>query len=178
MKRPPIMEAAPFKIDGVYCRFIPLSKGQIAIVDAADYSWLAQYNWHVAWCPGTRSFYALTNLKIDGRTRRVSMHRMILGLTYGDRREGDHAESNTLDNRRKNLRIVTHHQNSTNRRTRRNTKAGLKGVSWHSRDEVWEASIRVRGKLKHLGTFHTAEDAHAAYREAATKQFGEYARFA
>jgi hypothetical protein len=41
--RPVIEEAQPFKLDGIYCRLIPLTQGQYAIVWASDYEWLMQW---------------------------------------------------------------------------------------------------------------------------------------
>lgn len=42
----------------------------------------------------------------------------------------------------------------------------------------WCAHIRDHGKARHLGTFRTAEEAHAAYVAAAKEVFGEFARVA
>lgn len=177
------MDAAPFKIRGVYCRFILLSKGQIAIVYESDYLWIAQWKWHVSWDAGTRSYYAARSTtlqeRLEGKGVTVSMHRAIMGLDRGDPREVDHVESgDTLDNRRSNLRIASRTQNMRNRRANRRTKANLKGVSWHSRDLIWCAAIRVNKKLVHIGNFHDKQVAHAAYQEAAKKYFKEFARFA
>jgi hypothetical protein len=44
----------------------------------------------------------------------------------------DHINHNTLDNRKANLRIVTHQQNNTNRNGAYSTsKTGIRGVSIH-----------------------------------------------
>lgn len=40
------------------------------------------------------------------------------------------------------------------------------------------AQIKFSQKVTHLGYYDTAEEAHAAYRNAAEKHFGEFARFA
>ena len=45
---PIIEEAVPFKIDGVYCRLIPLDKGLYTIVWESDYLWLMQWPWYAS----------------------------------------------------------------------------------------------------------------------------------
>ena len=78
------------------------------------------------------------------------------------------------DNRIANLREADQTQNNANmRRTSRNT-SGFKGVS--KIDAGWGAWIKVKGKSKNLGTFKSAETAHAAYVSAATSAFGAFAR--
>jgi hypothetical protein len=112
------LDAAPFKIDGVYCRLIPLTKGQFAIVDAADYEWLSQYRWRAFWDWHTKSYYARTyeRGKNHETRRELRMHRLIVGLEIGDKRLPDHINHETLDNRRLNLRIATIEQSNQNRR--------------------------------------------------------------
>ena len=40
------------------------------------------------------------------------------------------------------------------------------GVCWFKRDNNWKASIRIKGKLKHLGYFESEFKAHLAYEDA------------
>lgn len=155
-------------------RLIPLTQGQFATVDAADFEWLSQWKWFAHWNSGTQSFYAHRNEKVGTKQRTVPMHRAILGLEFGDPRQGDHRESgNTLDNRRANLRIATKSQNAKNRRTNRNNTSKLKGVMSHGNGR-YEARISVNGEFIRLGSYSSPEEAHAAYREAAQKYHGEF----
>jgi hypothetical protein len=158
-------------------RLIPLTQGQFAIVDAADYEWLSQWKWHAGWNKHTQGFYVKRGVRLgSSRFRTDFMHRLILGLEHADRRQGDHWNGNTLDNRRDNLRIATYAQNTQNARPRKDNPSGYKGVQLHR--GVWCAQITVNGKKQHLGSFSTPELAHAAYCEAAKKAYGEFARFA
>lgn len=50
-----------------------------------------------------------------------------------------------------------------------------KGVSFHKRDKKYQSRISINGKEKHLGSFKTEAEAHAAYMKAARKHFGELA---
>ena len=161
---------------------IPLTKGLVALVDDADYEWLNQFKWFANWYPCIQNFYAMRNEPfrdtIGRRQRTVSMHRQILGLEFGDKRQGDHiAPSQTLDNRRQNLRIATHSQNQHNQGLRRRNTSGFKGVFLHVPAGKWCAQIGVNGKGIHLGLFDSREEAHAAYCAAAVQFHGEFASF-
>ena len=90
----------------------------------------------------------------------------------------DHRDLKTKNSVPSNLRAATHSQNNANRRCRPNA-TGLKGVIRirAAKMNKFGACISVNGRNRSLGRFKTAEDAHAAYRIAATERFGEFARF-
>ena len=54
---------------------IPLTQGQVAIVDAEDYERLSRRNWYAQWCPKTRSYYANTG------PQQSQMSRLVCGVT-------------------------------------------------------------------------------------------------
>lgn len=103
-------------------------------------------------------------------------HRIAWALTHGawPADSIDHINGNTTDNRLVNLRSVTHHENMMNRKTPKHNTTGFKGVSL-TRDGNYRATIHADGEFYHLGTFRSAEAAHAAYCEAAVKFHGEFA---
>lgn len=104
------------------------------------------------------------------------LHRLLMGVT-DPKLVVDHINGDTLDNRRKNLRVCTSAQNVRNcKKSRRNT-SGFKGVSLAKSTGKWLAYISVNMRNKYLGSFATPEEAHAAYCEAAKKYHGEFARF-
>ena len=84
-------------------RLIPLTEGHYAYVDAADYEWLSQWNWHLA-----RGGYAARNDK--GKT--IFMHREIMQPPKG--KVVDHHDGNRANNCRFNLRICTRQENRRN----------------------------------------------------------------
>ena len=170
--------AEPFKIDGVYCRFIPLTQGQVAIIWEEDYAWLMQWKWHARWDAHTKSFYASRSAVIKGVKTTLSMHRDVLGLGYGEPLKGDHKNNCTLDNRRDNLRPANNYENTWNQRLRANNISGYKGIIYNNRIKKWTASIRIEGIQHHLGVFNTKEEAYAAYCKAAIIHRGEFARLA
>lgn len=148
-------------------RLIPLTQGQNAIVDVEDFEWLSQWNWCARRKPSTGKFYAGRGVRIKNKAQIIAMHAVILEFPGGD-----HKNRNTLDNRRENLRKCTLAQNGRNRGRQRNNKSGFKGVCW---DGGWRATIRINGKIKHLGRFESPKDAARAYNEAAKKHYGEFA---
>lgn len=89
----------------------------------------------------------------------------------------DHINGNTSDNRIANLRPATFAQNAQNRRRQATTRNGFKGVNLTPSGK-WRAQIKVDGRSLHLGVFDTAEEAGAAYADAAVAWFGAFAKAA
>ena len=104
-------------------------------------------------------------------------HRAAWAIHYGEWPEDqvDHINGNRTDNRIENLRAASNQQNQHNKHTGYGTSQ-YKGVSWHKRDKVWRADIRINGKRISLGSFKNETDAANAYNDACLKHFGEYAR--
>lgn len=152
-------------------REIELTQGKIAIVDDEDYELVMRHKWYYAeYRPGYG--YAKTNNK--GRSPALlRMHRVILGLNGNEK--VDHINGNSLDNRRKNLRLVTQSQNMMNTGIRSTNKSGYKGVCFANREKKWLATIWKDNKQIYLGFFDEKEDAAKAYNNAARELHGEYA---
>lgn len=70
-------------------------------------------------------------LKPDGTIFIISMHRQIMGLTFGDSTCVDHINGDRLDNRRVNLRVCTHTKNIHNSKLSKRNKSHAKGVFAH-----------------------------------------------
>lgn len=87
----------------------------------------------------------------------------------------DHRDLNKDNNALANLREATSSQNNINVAVLPGTRSGVKGVSF-ARGR-WKAQIRHSGKRIYLGQFATPEEAHAAYKTAARKLHGDFARF-
>lgn len=85
--------------------------------------------------------------------------------------EIDHADNDSLNDRWANLRLATTQDNSNNRRQWRRLENLPKGV--HRQGSRFVGRIRVNYKLRHLGTFDTPEEAHAAYCAAARLAYGD-----
>jgi hypothetical protein len=157
---------------------IPLSKGQVAIVDDDDFERVNQYNWHVLFSRSSGVFYASTKWTINHKRVYVSLHSFILNFPKG--KQIDHINHDPLDNRKCNLRLCTNQQNSFNKGPREymdgRVKTSLyKGVSWKKRNKKWCAQIMVDGKKKHIGLYKEEKEAAKAYNEFAKRLFGDFA---
>lgn len=73
--------------------------------------------------------------------------------------EVDHINGIGTDNRIRNLRLVTHRQNSRNQVLNCRNTSGHAGVHYLRRKDRWLAYIRVDGRWKHLGEHDRFEDA-------------------
>jgi hypothetical protein len=110
----------------------------------------------------------------NGKAITVSMHREVLGIT--DETQVDHADMNTLDNRRCVLRTASHTKQQWNVHRRKHNRTGFKGVRQTSKVS-FTAYITVNGKRICLGVRRTAAETHELYKAAAIKYFGRFSRF-
>lgn len=150
---------------------IKLTRGKAALVADEDVGWLNQWKWYA-----TVSKNNFTAVRWVGKTdnrHKAHMHRQIMNASEGE--EIDHINHNTLDNRRENLRLCTHQQNSMNRRKRTGLSSIYKGVCWHKQHKKWLARIKINNKQFCLGYHKWEANAAKAYDEAAKKYFGEFA---
>jgi hypothetical protein len=91
----------------------------------------------------------------------ILLHRAILGLAYGDNRDGDHRNRDRLDCRRSNLRVVPKLGNRQNVPSRGGTSR-YRGVTWFASRNKWMARLQVNGKPVHIGYFADEHEAGAA----------------
>ena len=116
------------------------------------------------------------NLEINGK--HYAAHRLVWYYVTGNPPVGqiDHINRNRADNRFENLREATSSQNRAN--SKHTNKHGVKGVRrlpWmKDGDRCWQAMITHNKKPIYLGCFHTMEEAHFAYCEAARRIHGVF----
>lgn len=89
--------------------------------------------------------------------------------------EIDHVDGDCGNDRWANLRQATSSENKHNRRVRSDSHCQLKGVA-RTRHGNWVARIQARGVHYWLGTFDSSCDAHEAYKIAAKRLHGRFAR--
>lgn len=147
----------------------------VALVDDEDAEWLGQWKWHAS---GKKpAIYAARWTRDDrGKRRLLLMHREVLCASSNVC--VDHVDRDTLHNTRANLRLATRSQNNFNRKVNGNSRCQMKGVQQSKGRKRFKARLTVHGRFIHLGTFDTAEEAHAAYCKAAREHFGDFARAA
>lgn len=122
----------------------------------------------------SKSSWCLSNGYLVARIDRkiVRLHRLILNAQNDS--VIDHINHNPLDNRKSNLRLTTHKNNSRNTSVTKSSKTKHLGVSMCPNGK-YRARIMVNGKEIRLGHFEKLEDAIMARKEAELKYFGEYA---
>lgn len=152
---------------------IPLTQGQFALVDDADYEWLMQWKWRYCKSVANRYGYAFRSFGKYTDRHTTSMHREIMKANRGQ--PVDHIDHDGLNNQRHNLRLCTTSQNGCNARVFRKKYSQLRGVSFHKKDKRWQSQIVHLGKCIYLGRFGSPEEAARAYDAAATRLHGQFA---
>jgi len=132
-------------------RTIPLTQGKFALVDDEDFNLISQYKWYTH--SSRNTYYART----DTPTR-IMMHQLILS-TKNPELEPDHINGKGFDNRRLNLRLVTHARNLRNQKKRSGCTSRFLGVHCNCNTGKWESYIKYKGKKLHLGHFQTELEA-------------------
>lgn len=151
-------------------RKVKLTQGKYAIVDSEDYEKLVINKWHYS--SYGKTGYARRTSK-DRHRKSIRMHHEILPLVIGYM--VDHINGNGLDNRKKNLRLVTKSQNMMNSAIRINNTSGYKGVCWSKKYNKWVVHIWKDSKQIFVGQFKNKRKAGIAWNEAAKIYHGEYA---
>lgn len=146
-------------------KIIHLSKGKQAIVDDEDFDYLNQWSWYF-------DRYAMRNEKVDGKRRKVLMHRVIMKTPTN--KETDHINRDKLDNRKTNLRICTTSENQANKKKSLNKSSIYKGVSRFK--DRWIAQVVCGKKLTFIGLFEQEHHAALAADLWNRDLFGSYAR--
>lgn len=160
---------------------IKLTQGKVALVDDADNLWLTeQYKWWAdlirdTWYARGRGWRREPETGLYVKVDQVLMHREIRGAEATEVHV-DHRDGDGLNNQRSNLRLVTNAENHMNMKPQEGGTSRFKGVYWNKGKGKWQAQISLNGTRTSLGRYDTEEQAAAAYDEAATTHFGEFAR--
>ena len=152
--------------------------GYDILIDQEDLHIITENRWHTNKTKAQKGLiYFETAFKIGhAKWRKDSLPRVIMNCVGGRNICVDHISGNTLDNRKKNLRVCTRTENTRNSKISIRNTTGYKGVTYHKREKKWLARITVNRLRMHLGYFKTPEGAAYAYNEAAIRYFGEFAR--
>lgn len=143
-------------------RYIALHSGKQAIVDDGDYDSVAPHHWGAA---GWRGRYVGRHIVRDGRRTTVYLHRLLLQAPA--ELEVDHINRNPLDNRRANLRLVSHNENERNKEVKAQCISGVRGVEFNRTfTKPFRAVIYRNRRRVFSKTFRTLDEAVAALAEA------------
>lgn len=148
-------------------KLIQLTQGKVAIVDDEDFENLNKFRWYFC------KRYAVRDVRVDGKKETIYMHRLVTNAP--DHLEVDHINSDGIDNRKENLRLCTHAENSRNRGIAKNNTSKYKGVWFSKRYNRFFAETRLNGKKVYVGSFKTAEEASEAYKTKVLEIHGDFA---
>lgn len=119
-----------------------------------------KYTWKVH-TDGKGKVYVSREKRIDGKRSVELLHRFIMNNPEG--LVIDHLNHDTLDNRKSNLRAITHAENMQNRKgAARNSRSGIRGVTPHKKTGKWQAQVGVDGEVIYLGLYDDVKEAEKA----------------
>lgn len=142
------------------------TKGEEFYIDKDDFDLVKPYTWSI-----NSKGYLRANVNRDPGTR---MHRFILGLDKEDKRVVDHINHNIRDNRKSNLRICTPKENCWNSSPNKNSKSGVRGVSWDGRGNKWVVYLKKNGKRTYLGSSRNLNEAIEMRKKAELEMLQEF----
>lgn len=138
--------------------------------------WNTRFAGHIAGRPTPKGYLQTC---LDGRRWYVA--RIIYKMHHGiDPEWIDHKDRNRSNNMLSNLRSANMRENNRNmvKRAGKTGHIGIRFLKRTSGEKPFKAVIRdENGKKRSLGSFNTAEEAHAAYQQAANNIFGEFSPF-
>lgn len=162
----------PVDRDGALVCEVQLAGGLVALIDADDRAIVALYNWHF----NAELGYAYGNVRFEGRKKVIPLHRYLMRPPPD--LEVDHINGDRLDNRRKNLRLLTADENKTNLKPYSGSSTGIRGVSLKksNSNRPYLARVNCGGKVVFRQSFASLEEAAQAAAEA-RRRFMPYSRF-
>lgn len=157
-----------------------LSDGRVALVDDQDLAACLEHSWFPM---GRNSEHVATHVSRrespSGKRTCLLLHRFIavrMGLVVPPGHEIDFKDVDSLNNQRENLRVATRCQQMANRRVRKDSLLGIKGVRLCESTGRFRAEIKANGVYYFLGRHDTPELAAVAYARASAKYHGEFGR--
>lgn len=97
--------------------------------------------------------------------KKIYLHRLVMDAPSGV--AVDHINGDTSDNTDSNLMLCTLAENSQNKKgAMRNSKSGIRGVSWSKDANKWFVQVQVKGLPRYIDYFESIVDAEEAARKA------------
>lgn len=148
---------------------VTVPNGEKFYIDKEDEPLVKNYKWYIS-----------TNLKANGykvimTSKRIILAQLLMG--FPKYAEVDHIDLNSLNNRKNNLRIVTHQQNQINQPLQKNNTSGVSGVSFYPPRSKYRARIKIGQHDLHLGYYLKFEEAVQARNVGMECMFGEFGRY-
>ena len=130
----------------------------IVLIDKEDIERCKKYKWHIKKSRNTD--YAITTIN---ESEKLFLHRYL--LEYTGKQDIDHINHDGLDNRKDNLRIISHSYNLINQHNEDNGIFKVKSGRYR-------VTINKDGKSYYIGTYDTFDKAKEIRKAAELKFFG------
>jgi hypothetical protein len=117
-----------------------------AMVSDEDFERVSQFKWSII--KARRTIYVATFVS----KKAVYLHRFLMGLDFGDKRQVNHIDGNGLNNQRENIEVCTALYNNQSINKPNTNKGYVAHIS-----KYWHASINVN-KVTHQKNFATEEE--------------------
>lgn len=140
--------------------------------DLSEGRWVANWNAKYAGTvAGSPDRYGYIKVTLDGHPHRA--HRLAWVIHYGSEAPKliDHVDLNRANNRLDNLRAATQSQNLAN-------QAGFSKTGFKGATRLKSGRFQAQVASKYLGSYATAEEAHAVAMAEANRRYGDFARAA
>lgn len=125
----------------------------IVLIDEEDYDRVSKYNWFINNQPNTK--YCQANISINGKKKKLILHRFIMGLEHGNKLVVNHKDGNGLNNAKSNLEICDQKYNQQSINTKKNF-----GTIYirENRPKKYVARVYIN-KKKYQKSFYTRPEA-------------------
>ena len=119
----------------------------------------------------------LSNVKGEKANTLIQLQTVIIGReNIPEGYDIDHINHDTLDNRKCNLRVISHADNNLNRKGKNtNNKSGYRNVFWNSGANKWQVSLSRNYRRVYSAQFDDVNEAGMDAERARKKYFGEFA---
>lgn len=148
-----------------------------ALIDLEDYDKIKDMCWHATWHIRSKWYY-IEHTKYLGisngkpQYQFITLHKFI--MKSKEKEDVDHINGDTFDNRKSNLRVINHSDNTKNRqRKNRNNSTGYRNVTLYN--GWYLVQLQINGKNTVLGKFKNVDEAGAFASEMRTKYYKEFA---
>lgn len=115
---------------------------------------------------GGHDSHGYLRISIQGTRRQAHRIAWLLMTGCWPADQIDHINGIRDDNRWRNLRCVTHHENQRNMAKYSSNTSGVTGVCWHKQRGKWKSEIKGDMRKIYLGLYITLFDAAAARKSA------------
>lgn len=141
--------------DTAVCNVLYQGKVVSFVIDADRYELVSSKSWRIS--KKKNKLYVISG-SFKKKTS-IYLHQLIMGETK-EGMEIDHIDGNSLNNRRSNLRFVTHQENVDNiKATRIDSSIGIRGISKDKRSKSFCVDFNYHGMRIYFKTWKTIEEA-------------------